>query len=373
MTKKETKNTAQHVNVGKRLADELYMNCLGGNEETTAMTDDEKEAFIAQERMSGIPGTPEAKTQDTDRLRQETREKLSAALGIDLNGPVARPARRIKRPVWKNNGNGWKKATGTWFQLPVVRQTAAAAIIASVLFTGGKWGYKRYSQYQCRTASAGKLLECSGDSSVMLSDSTSVRLQGGSRLTAAMDFGKQERRVELDGQAYIHAAPDAHRPYIVDMPHGLSLKVKGTIFNVNAYADNPLSEITVVSGCVEIRNELKNINYGLFHKGDHLVYNAQTGEVLRGKVDLSEKMAWMTRHIEFDRASVAEFRQKMFDVFGKTIIVEGDAFGREPVEIHASFNNVKDLTYTDVLDDLQELYHFVYIPTGNTITLTPGQ
>ena len=363
MKKEKDENATGHPDEGRRMADRIYRDCLGGNEETTAMTDREKEAFIERESRYGLPLDREREEQELNALRRNAREKISAALGIDLHTPDAGHSATAGDIVQK-------KEEKKWYRTPRVRQAAAVAIVAVLLVAGGRWGYEEYAG---RMAAAGRTAACMNDSSLVLSDGTDVRLQGGSKLTTASDFGRRERRVTIDGQAYIHAATDSLRPYIVQMPHGLSLEVKGTAFNVNAYADNPVTEITVVSGCVEITNQRTNTAYGSFRSGDHLAYNSLTDEVVRGKVNLAEKTAWMERHIGFERASVAEFRQKMFEVFGKNVVVADGAFGTEPVEIHASFRNLKDLTYVDVLDDLQGLYHFEYTSKGNTITLTPAR
>lgn len=362
MKTKETNHNHPHVNAGKSLADEIYRNCLGGGNETAAMTEQEKEDFIAAETKYHTKAMTKNEEKNLEELRRKTRERLSATLGLDLE-ETELPERKTVR----------KKELRPWFRLRMVSQAAAAVAVTAVLLAGGSWGYKELAQYRKLTASAGKLMACAADSSLLLSDGTSIRMQGGSRLVAASDFGRHERRITLNGQACIHAATDSTRPYIVDMPHGLSLEVKGTEFNVNAYADNPVTEITVLGGCVEIRNERKHTHYGSFRAGDHLAYNCLTGEVVKDKVDVTRKTAWMDKRFELEKASVDEFRQKMFDVFGKNIIVRGEAFGKGPVLIHASFNHVKNLTYKTVLDDLQQLYHYRYTSKGNTVVLTPGQ
>lgn len=339
-------NIKQHPNsndrVDNRLADDLYTRLFNGSRETTTMSNEEKEGFIKKEQKQP--------TGNAECFRSRAREAVSKTIGFELEPET-------------NN-------TSKPMMTRCVRY-AAAAVILAVALTGSYYAFRQCNDYARRTASAGKYITCKGDTAFSLSDGTSIHLQGGSKMMAAHDFGHSTRRITLSGQAYIHAATDSTRPYIVDMPHGLQLQVRGTSFNINAYADNPTAEITVTSGKVEIGNKEKGITYGVFVRGDRLVYNANTGHVERSRANIDEKTAWMKREILFDKATEKEFAQKMFDVFGKTVIVEQGAFGQEPVAIHASFRNVKNLTYKEVIADLQQLYKFKYTTQGNTIILSP--
>jgi ferric-dicitrate binding protein FerR (iron transport regulator) len=85
---------------------------------------------------------------------------------------------------------------------------------------------------------------------VTLNDQTHVWLNSESELIYPVQFGN-ERRVKLVGEAYFEVAKDSRRPFVLETPHG-TVKVLGTSFNVNAYADNNSEMTTLVDGSVQV-------------------------------------------------------------------------------------------------------------------------
>ncbi|MBR1463381.1 MAG: FecR domain-containing protein [Prevotella sp.] len=65
-----------------------------------------------------------------------------------------------------------------------------------------------------------------------LDDGTLVHLNYNTRLIYPEKFGRGDRNVILDGEAYFMVAKDKSRPFIVHTPNG-DVKVYGTEFNVN--------------------------------------------------------------------------------------------------------------------------------------------
>ena len=51
-------------------------------------------------------------------------------------------------------------------------------------------------------------------------------------------FKKDNRNVELTGEAYFQVEAEPERPFYVNTPNGLSVYVYGTQFNVTAYEDD---------------------------------------------------------------------------------------------------------------------------------------
>ncbi|MBR1463232.1 MAG: FecR domain-containing protein [Prevotella sp.] len=69
-----------------------------------------------------------------------------------------------------------------------------------------------------------------------LDDGTLVHLNYNTRLIYPEKFGRGDRNVILDGEAYFMVAKDKSRPFIVHTPNG-DVKVYGTEFNVNTRAE----------------------------------------------------------------------------------------------------------------------------------------
>jgi len=89
--------------------------------------------------------------------------------------------------------------------------------------------------------------------SIELPDGSTVKLNGGSKLVYEDGFGKSDRVVFLEGEAFFDVKADPAHPFIVNTGK-LSVKVLGTAFNVNTYDD--AVETVLIKGKIEV--QLKN-------------------------------------------------------------------------------------------------------------------
>lgn len=88
--------------------------------------------------------------------------------------------------------------------------------------------------------------------SVVLADGSEVKLNAGSKLTYPVRFTGKRRDVQLEGEACFDVSKQAGRPFIVTTGN-VSVKVLGTLFNVDAYPEMPVVT-TLVKGSVEVSN-----------------------------------------------------------------------------------------------------------------------
>lgn len=85
-----------------------------------------------------------------------------------------------------------------------------------------------------------------------LDDGTVVHLNYNTRLIYPEKFGRGDRNVILDGEAYFMVAKDKSRPFIVHTMQG-DVRVYGTEFYVNTRAKNNAMEVALVKGSVGVR------------------------------------------------------------------------------------------------------------------------
>ena len=123
----------------------------------------------------------------------------------------------------------------------------AAVIIIGVCgyFMTNDYLYNKLAQPQTITVPAGQRAQ------ITLADGTRVWLNAQSTLTYASNFGRRERNVELDGEAYFEVAKNKDIPFYVHTEMN-KVKVVGTCFNVCAYKDSKEFETTLVEGIVDI-------------------------------------------------------------------------------------------------------------------------
>lgn len=88
--------------------------------------------------------------------------------------------------------------------------------------------YNKNAQPQTITVPAGQRAQ------ITLADGTRVWLNAQSTLTYASNFGRKERNVELDGEAYFEVTKNKKLPFYVHTEMN-KVRVVGTCFNVCAY------------------------------------------------------------------------------------------------------------------------------------------
>ena len=123
----------------------------------------------------------------------------------------------------------------------------AAVVIVAVSF-GYLWKdfqYNKVAQIQTVSVPAGQRAQ------ITLADGTIVWLNAQSTLSYAFDFGRNERNVELDGEAYFEVAKNKEIPFNVNTEAN-QVRVVGTHFNVCAYKGSHEFEATLVEGIVDI-------------------------------------------------------------------------------------------------------------------------
>ena len=90
-----------------------------------------------------------------------------------------------------------------------------------------------------------------------LPDGSVVWLNSQTTLTYDEDFGKKDRKVTLDGEAYFDVARNEKCPFIVHT-HAMDIEVLGTKFNVEAYAKQQNFEASLIQGKIKIKSPSDN-------------------------------------------------------------------------------------------------------------------
>lgn len=133
--------------------------------------------------------------------------------------------------------------------MPKLRWTAriAAAVIVAVAgyFVTTDFLYNKDVQMQTVTVPAGQRAQ------ITLADGTRVWLNSQSTMKYAANFGRSERNVELDGEAYFEVAKNKKIPFYVHTETN-KVRVVGTSFNVCAYSGSHEFGTTLVEGIVDI-------------------------------------------------------------------------------------------------------------------------
>lgn len=94
-------------------------------------------------------------------------------------------------------------------------------------------------------------------SKIILSDSTKIWLNSGSKLRFDSDYNLNSRTVYLDGEAFFDVTSNKELPFYVKT-NRINVKVYGTKFNVKAFHEDETIETTLISGSVVLEKTNEN-------------------------------------------------------------------------------------------------------------------
>jgi len=151
-----------------------------------------------------------------------------------------------------------------------------------------------------------------GQYQITLSDGTQVWLNAASSLKFLSNFaGLKERRVELTGEAYFQVRHDAKQPFRV-ITAGQIAEDLGTSFNINSYADEPVSKTTLVEGSMQVQS-LKNQQdkkFILLKPNQQATINA-AGAINLVQVNTEEVLGWKNDNFIFDGEDLRSAMRKV--------------------------------------------------------------
>jgi len=109
--------------------------------------------------------------------------------------------------------------------------------------------------------------------SQQLTDSSTIFLNRNSKITYSKNYGKKDRKVMLEGEAYFDVNHIDEKPFIVEA-EGTFIEDIGTSFNIKAFATDTLVEVYVKSGVVKFfTNDKQGIT---LKEGETGVFNKNT-------------------------------------------------------------------------------------------------
>jgi len=168
---------------------------------------------------------------------------------------------------------------------------------------------------------------------ITLSDGTKVWLNAGSSLRFPIKFSAAQRRVEITGEAYFEVARNATKPFFVSAGSE-EIKVLGTHFNVNAYADEQMVKTTLLEGSVKINDKT------LLQPGEAY------GNGIVSKVDADASVAWVFGYFQFEHADIRSVMRQLSRWYGVEVRYEGkitsELFGGE-IQRNLKLSEVLDL------------------------------
>lgn len=187
------------------------------------------------------------------------------------------------------------------------------------------------------------LLAANSDTTVNLSDLTTVHLKAGSKLELSPDYNLKKRSLKLKGSAEFHVIHNEKKPFVLSVER-LKIVDLGTIFRVVSAADTV--KIIVDEGKVELRLNNQLIKMAA---GDSAFYVIKTDFISRYDTKKERK----NKVFEFDGTSLNEVVAILSEFYEQPIVIKDKA--NESCKLTVRFSNENLVTILDVIQELMDI------------------
>lgn len=200
----------------------------------------------------------------------------------------------------------------------------------------------------------------------VLRDGTNIWLTPGSSFRySALLFGKSSRVIRLEGEAFFRVASNEKHPFIVQ--HGpISTHVLGTSFNVEAYADESETRVSLLTGRVAIKSTgdtMLNRPLQYLAPGQQLTYQNQSGAINIKPLLYVEESTYTKGWMVLDDVPLATALKRLEHQYHLKIIV-APAIDIAHKKVTAIF---KGGTVQEILHNMLFAHHLKFIQKEKTL------
>lgn len=140
-----------------------------------------------------------------------------------------------------------------------------------------------------------------GEYQLKLADGTLVWLNAETKLRYPVVFGKSERRIYLEGEAYFQVAKDPQRPFIVTVD-GVDITALGTEFNILSTKKNNTVYTTLVKGSVRIQE--KKGESCILQPAEQAIFRKDAGSIEVRRVKTQMFTSWKDGYYMFEQQTL---------------------------------------------------------------------
>lgn len=137
-----------------------------------------------------------------------------------------------------------------------------------------------------------------------LPDGTKVWLNAASSIHYPVSFTGGERVVEITGEVYFDVVHKVGQPFKVKAGHQIIEDI-GTVFNINAYSDEPALKTTLVQGSIKVGNHI------ILSKPGQQAIGSSNNNIAIKKVNANDVTAWINGQLSMDNISLKEFMRQL--------------------------------------------------------------
>lgn len=215
-------------------------------------------------------------------------------------------------------GTGKSKKTRLFINRSLLKELCKIAAIVTITLASATL-YRTISRLNESVAMHSITVPAGQRVNLTLPDGTNVWLNARSQMKYPVTFGKNNREVTLDGEAYFDVTPDKEKPFLVQT-FKYSIKVLGTKFNVEAYSDTKTFETSLMEGAVTVTS-LKNTAQSVALTPNNKVTDINGTLETSGITDYNN-YKWKDGLICFKDRPFTEIMKEFEKCYGVKIVIE---------------------------------------------------
>jgi len=192
-----------------------------------------------------------------------------------------------------------------------------------------------------------------------LSDSTKIWINAGSRVIFPRKFEEKQRKIFVEGEAYLQVAKNEKKPFIVETPAKFDIRVLGTSFNVCTYPELKHATVVLAEGKINLLGEN---NQHKILAPNQLIQIDKTG--LMGEVvpvDASEYSSWTKGLLVLNSQPFNEVMERLHIYFGVSIKMDEKLNKKISGQLELKDN------LEDILSGLQNILPYSYSITEDGV------
>ena len=166
-------------------------------------------------------------------------------------------------------------------------------------------------------------------SHVVLPDGTNLWLNAGSHLRYGIPFTRQNREVELTGEAFLDVAKNEESPFVVKTA-GTEVEVLGTQFNVNAWPEKEQIQVALKEGKVKFRfaGDEGTSKYCELQPNDFMEFDKSEKTVTRNNTSIEKYIAWHQNIMILDDTPMPELAGLLEKWYGVKVVITNEEIKR---------------------------------------------
>lgn len=176
-------------------------------------------------------------------------------------------------------------------------------------------------------------------SNFTMEDGTVITLNKNSRLSYSDKYGKSNREVKLEGEAYFEVTKDPSKPFQVEM-NGASIIVLGTHFNVKADTESDDITATLVEGSIRFEGAEQKIE---MTPNQQLTFNRSSKKVDVKQVDTDIFTSWKDGLLKYKSISFIELIEELKHVYQVQIEIDAEELMKPTVRVSGTFSREQSI------------------------------